>query len=345
MLLPNTRITLFITDHESIGSTNIAEEEALLRYPAGSNGAPSDSKNSTRIKPDKEKLKAKARYKAAVKVCDRFGSKSNLTKQEKERLAWAREEIKMAGPSNPKYTNKIEEELAIKRQCSANSEILVPSKKQKHIHEMAKPKNEKPTTLKAALAASEIAKKHLIVALTDRSDQVRRTVEGSGNETMKTLFTKMDAEPNAPMPALDGAGWFNGVKIIKCKNDPMLTWLKEAVKTLQGLWEGASLEIVDRSCIPSIPKATVYGRRPRVVKPENALRLLQIHNTDVPTTDWKVLSVAKPATANEGQDYIIQINKLAEDLLYARFGKMAWGNPADDNHNTLAAGRWKRILV
>ncbi|XP_054746069.1 uncharacterized protein LOC129250469 [Anastrepha obliqua] len=116
----------------------------------------------------------------------------------------------------------------------------------------------------------------------------------------------MDAEPNASMPAFDGAGWFSGVKIMKCKDDPTLTWLKEAVKTLRGLCQGASLEIVDHSCIPSIPNAKVFI--PRVVKPENALRLLQRQNTDMPTDDWKVLSVAKAATADGGQEYIIQIN-------------------------------------
>ncbi|XP_053968925.1 uncharacterized protein LOC128870338 [Anastrepha ludens] len=251
------------SDHESVGSINTAEEEALLRSPAESNGAALDSKIRPRIKPDKEKLKAKARYKAAVKVCDRFGSKSNLTKQEEERLAWAREEIKngrafyatkpMFAASNPKYANKIEEELTIKRLRFADSEASGPSKKQKHRHETAKPKNgdERPTTSKAAAAASEIAKRHLIVALTDRSDQLGRMSQERWKvvemKLLEAMFTKMDAEPDAPMPAFDGAGWFSGVKIIKCKDDPTLTWLKEAVKTLHGLWEGASLEIVDRS--------------------------------------------------------------------------------------------------
>ncbi|XP_053968492.1 uncharacterized protein LOC128869919 [Anastrepha ludens] len=122
---------------------------------------------------------------------------------------------------------------------------------------MAKPRNgdERPATSKAAAAASEIAKRHLIVALTDRSDQLGRMSQERWKvvemKLLETLFTKMDAEPNAPMPAFVGAMWFNGVKIKKCKDGPTLTWLKEAVKTLQGLWEGASPEIVDRSCIPS----------------------------------------------------------------------------------------------
>ncbi|XP_053956236.1 uncharacterized protein LOC128861885 [Anastrepha ludens] len=112
--------------------------------------------------------------------------------------------------------------------------------------------NKRPPPSKAAAPASEIAKKHLIVALTDRSEQLGRMSQERWKvvemKLLETLLTKLDAEPNAPMPAFDGAEWFSGVKIIKCKDDPMLTWLKEAVKTLQGLWEGASLEIVDRSC-------------------------------------------------------------------------------------------------
>ncbi|XP_053968434.1 uncharacterized protein LOC128869857 [Anastrepha ludens] len=145
---------------------------------------------------------------------------------------------------------------------------------------MAKPKigdNERPTTSQAAAAASEIAKRHLIVALTDRSDKLGQMSQERWKvvemKLLQTLFTKLDAEPIAPMPAFDGTGWFSGVKIIKCKDGPTLTWLKEAVKTLHGLWKGESFEIVDRSCIPSIPKAKVFI--PRVVKPENALRLLQ----------------------------------------------------------------------
>ena len=54
--------------------------------------------------------------------------------------------------------------------------------------------------------------------------------------------------------------------------------------------------------------------------------LLKTQNPEVPTDDWKVLSVsAPPLETNGGQHYILQINKEAEDLLYARIGKMSWG--------------------
>ena len=80
-------------------------------------------------------------------------------------------------------------------------------------------------------------------------------------------------EPSRGVPRDEKTGWFNGVKIVKCKDDPTLLWVKGAVKLLQGLWNGARLEVVDRADMPAFPKAKVLI--PRVVKPELALQLLQ----------------------------------------------------------------------
>lgn len=60
----------------------------------------------------------------------------------------------------------------------------------------------------------------------------------------------------------------------------------------------------------------------------------------------RVLKVTNSGKEDGSQNYILQINKPAEDILYARFGKMAWGigsvylrlkkrNLADKNENTL----------
>ncbi|XP_054746043.1 uncharacterized protein LOC129250447 [Anastrepha obliqua] len=182
---------------------------------------------------------------------------------------------------------------------------------------------EEPSTSKAPAAVSEVAKKHLAASLTDRSNPLGRITQEQWKvvemKLLEALFAKIDADPSATMPTFDGAGWVSGVKIIKCKDDLTLIRVKETVKRLQGLWEGASVEIVDRSCIPTIPKAKVLI--PRTVNPEYALKLLQRQNTDVPTDDWKMLKVAKSASADGGQNCIIQINKTTEDILYARLGK------------------------
>ncbi|XP_017488611.1 PREDICTED: uncharacterized protein LOC108376841 [Rhagoletis zephyria] len=183
--------------------------------------------------------------------------------------------------TDPGFVNRIEEAIAAKRQRSAESETARPAKRSKRRDDAAKPNvrldQEKATTPRAAVTASEIARRHLIVALIDRSNPLgQMSQERWGAVELKlldALVEKMDGDPNTTMPTFDGARWLNGVKILKCKDDPTLLWVKEAVATLQGLWESAVLEAVDRSCIPSIPEAKVLI--PRTVKSENALRLLQ----------------------------------------------------------------------
>ncbi|XP_037957575.1 uncharacterized protein LOC119687356 [Teleopsis dalmanni] len=377
------------SDHESVASVNTIEEEALLRSP----GEAAKAIRRPRAEPNKEGLKAKSRYKAAIKLCARLGDRNDLSKEEKDRLVWAKEEIEkgqafFAGkrwcePSDSKFANRIEEDMACKRQRSTESEGS-SGKRQKRKDEAvpqhktatkrtkadttkrpeastfkaatttkktkaSDPKEQEASTSKLTMAGI-VAKRRLIVALIDRSDPQGQMVETRWKivemKLLDAMFAKMSAEPEAPMPSFDGAGWFNGVKLLKCKDDSTLNWLREAAKTLQGLWEGASLEVVDRKDIPSLPKAKVLI--PRVVKPEDALRLLQRQNPDVPTSDWKVLKVLKPAKEGEGQNYILLINKMAEDILYSRYGKMSWGvgsvylrlkkrHPTDRNSNTLAA--------
>ena len=136
----------------------------------------------------------------------------------------------------------------------------------------------------------------------------------------RVVKPELAAEPGPQIPSFDGAGWLNGAKILKCKDDPTLLCLKGGVKTIQVLWNGARLEVVDRADMPAFPKAKVLI--PQVVKPELALPLLQRQNIAVPTSDWKVLFLSKPVSNNTGQYYILRINKAAEDILYPRVGKM-----------------------
>ncbi|XP_053967895.1 uncharacterized protein LOC128869377 isoform X2 [Anastrepha ludens] len=173
----------------------------------------------------------------------------------------------------------------------------------------SKKDDEKPTTSKKAAAANEIARKHFSAALVDRGSPLGQMSQ----EPWKLSCWKLSS------PTFDGSGWFSGVKIIKCKDDRSLTWVMEVVNKLQGLWEGDAFEIVDCSSVPSIPKAKVFILR--TVSPEHALRLLQMQNKDVPTDDWKGMKVAKSANANESQNYILQINKTAEEILYVAHWK------------------------
>ncbi|KAH8354583.1 hypothetical protein KR059_008804, partial [Drosophila kikkawai] len=84
-----------------------------------------------------------------------------------------------------------------------------------------------------------VAKRNLIVALIDRSDEAGKITEAQWKMVhaglVESLFARMEEDPEAPMPTFDGAGWLNGVKILKCMDDPTRKWLTQAVCQLEAL--------------------------------------------------------------------------------------------------------------
>lgn len=57
---------------------------------------------------------------------------------------------------------------------------------------------------------------------------------------LEALFARLDGDPSSPMPTFDGAGWLNEIKILKCKDDLALLWVKEGVT--RRCWEGQQLQ-------------------------------------------------------------------------------------------------------
>ncbi|KAH8367403.1 hypothetical protein KR084_001319, partial [Drosophila pseudotakahashii] len=240
-----------------------------------------------------EGMKAKAQYKAALKIKSRLQDKADLSQEEKEKLAWAEQRIeegrlhfasKPAMASTGGFANKVEEMLANKRQRSHESAAKdIPVSKRKR-----GPKETGPPPPKAAqkpnkrAKISDVVNRHLIVALIDRNDEDWKMTEVRWKivhaRLIESLFARMDESPTAPMPTFDGAGWLNGVKILKCNDDPTRKWLTQTVCQLEALWEGAKLEVADRELIPTIPKAKVLF--PVAIQGDRALKLLQRQNPD-----------------------------------------------------------------
>ena len=88
---------------------------------------------------------------------------------------------------------------------------------------------------------------------------------------------------------------------------------------------------------------------------EVVLDILNRQNPTIPTIDWKILKVVKAVDKDARQMYILQINKEAEDILYPRFEKMAWGiacifqglkrrNQNDNREHMLEAGEVEKDL-
>ncbi|KAH8320340.1 hypothetical protein KR059_003815, partial [Drosophila kikkawai] len=226
-----------------------------------------------------EGMKAKAMYKAALRIQDRLQEKAALSPEEKAKLTWAEERIAEGRFHFAKlphmtttggFANKVEETLANKRQRSTESASMdAPgSKRQRGPKEVGPPQIAKKP--KKTAKVSEVIKRHLIVALIDRSDEAGKMTEAQGKmvhaRLVESLYARMEDDPEAPMPTFDGAG----------------KWLTQAVCQLEALWEGAKLEVMYRELIQSTSKTKVLF--PIAVQADRALKPLQRQNPD-----WKAI--------------------------------------------------------
>ncbi|XP_062128216.1 uncharacterized protein LOC133840421 [Drosophila sulfurigaster albostrigata] len=306
----------------------------------------------------KAALKEKAKKKAAIRIHAKLSGVANLSAQDKERLAWANSwmrdnqlsflsnDSKVENGSTGPVNKKVESTASKRQQSAESSKQGAPVSKRLRASGSTNQTDSNKQRQRATVA--ETAGRQLTVALIDRgngkiSAERWRLTHG---KLVEALFVSMEIAPDSPMPTFEGSGWMNGVKILKCKDEATLLWLKATVPKLDGLWEGAQLDVVDRNNIPSMPKAKVLF--PIAVQGERALQLLKKQNPAIPTSDWSVLKVDKPLPSGE-QHVIMQINKEAEDLLYKRNGKMAWGlgsvylrlkkrHPTDKDTHTLRSG-------
>ncbi|XP_015044522.2 uncharacterized protein [Drosophila pseudoobscura] len=112
------------SDLESVLSIRKTEEESLLRSPE-----PGTSfLRREGPKRSKEGMKAKAQYKAALKLLSRLRGKADISQEEKSKLAWAEQRVQegrehyaqlpQMKETNGGFANKVEEMLATKRQRS-----------------------------------------------------------------------------------------------------------------------------------------------------------------------------------------------------------------------------------
>lgn len=55
------------------------------------------------------------------------------------------------------------------------------------------------------------------------------------------------------------------------------------------------------------------------------IKKFSLQALDSECSDWRILSMVKSLTENEGHSFVLHIYKEADDILYIRFGKLAWG--------------------
>ena len=109
---------------------------------------------------------------------------------------------------------------------------------------------------------SEVAKGHLIRAVIDRSDPdcaISHTNWDIVRRKLMGVFWKVLKENPGPSPQCDDAGWYRSrVKLMACSNERSAMLLKQAIALLDGLWEGARLDVVSIDEIPRLEPWPVY---------------------------------------------------------------------------------------
>ncbi|XP_041450817.1 uncharacterized protein LOC121404731 [Drosophila obscura] len=163
-------------------------------------------------------MKAKAQYKAALKIQSRLQGKEDISQEEKSKLAWAEQKVEeerlyyaqlpQIKATKGEFANKVEELMATKRQCSIESAKDTPAGKRQRGSKVVIPQ---PTTKKPKQKAklSDMSKRHLIVALIDRSEENGKMTAAQWEQVhaqlVESLFARMEDAPDAPMPTFDGA--------------------------------------------------------------------------------------------------------------------------------------------
>lgn len=139
-------------------------------------------------------------------------------------------------------------------------------------------------------------------------------------QLLKGIIAKVDV--GQPAPVFQDRGFLYGTKKIYCENHYTLEWLHSLMPSLNNIWPGAQLKIVNKLDVINMPTGSVNINRD--IDPEMALKIMQSKNPDLPTSDWSIVLVTKHNSSVTGYNLIIKINAESENLLYRRKGRLEW---------------------
>lgn len=147
------------------------------------------------------------------------------------------------------------------------------------------------------------------VAIVDEGSSDRRIREDNWRLLeSKLLFRVSDMvrDGTGPTPFFGNIQTRNGHKILYCKTDETLNWLKATIAGLDGLWEGARLKVVSEDEVPRQPKIRIFVTGPILPK-ERLLGILRAQNSQTyPSADWQILKMDQPT--DSGRSVMLAVN-------------------------------------
>lgn len=251
---------------------------------------------------------------AAARIIDKVGSKpaESLTPEENSRLTWARKLV-----AKLQETSSLTSSDAPKRQRSEEETVLQSQQPDK---KRLRPQRSSDKSY------SQVAKDQLVMAILDRGNPdnsitpanwitVKRKIMGMVGRVLK--------DNPGPYPRCEEAGWYRGrIKLMACADERSVMLLKHAIALLDGLWEGARIDVVPKSQIPRRPRAV--ARIPDVPeKAEEILELLRGGNPEIPTDGWKIVRVSE--SKGSSREITVLLNQECLAPLRERRGKMYFG--------------------
>lgn len=182
------------------------------------------------VNKDEKRARILAVYKAAVNVQPDEGGREKIGLVYGK--IWGRLSVLCVAAAIHIHGSKIQTPNrgrdSTERHLSAGSETAGLAKRPRKRNDTVKPNvrldRQKPSTSTAAATASEIVKRHLIVALIDRSNLLTQITQEKWKavelKLLNALFVRLDLDPGMTMWTFDHAGSLNEVK--KCKDEPSL---------------------------------------------------------------------------------------------------------------------------
>lgn len=201
------------------------------------------------------------------------------------------------------------------------------SKRQRSVEEQQPPPKKFRTHSGAGRPSfAEVARDRILIGVLDRGNELGSIPRDQWRWVKAALanviFDVLMENPGTP-PACRDAGWYQGhIKVVACDDARSVALYKAAVAKVGAVYPGANLEVVDWKDIPVRPRARAWVPV-TPSSPESILKMLQLMNPALPTSDWRVLRVEDPD--GPSRQVVLSLNRDSIELLERRQGRVFYG--------------------
>lgn len=178
-----------------------------------------------------------------------------------------------------------------------------------------------------AVSVRDVVKNLLLVCIIDNNHPEGFISDGNWftlkDRIGKAILSQCRQKPNLPAPRFNPSGWNKGFRITECKDQWSLDFLRAQVACLDGLWEGARLDVVHKDDIPSKPRARVRIIEGGYTK-DDVQTMLRLQNPEIAKDDI-VVSRCFEHQNMTGQQFTLELGTTALSAIEMGNGSLNFG--------------------